>query len=287
MNLQECYRLLNVNEKASNEDLSKSFKRLAMKYHPDKNRERVEWATRAMANINIAYRTIMSHRFEDPADISAEEHGREETPPTAGERRQKKHGTVRKEEPDIASDREILINRFIRLREISKDALYRYFQYGLYNMIRRDDIPNKRKFDDVVLSLRKCYHSIKRLASHTSDTELLEHFNTFSDMIFNFYKASECWNVLDSYSNTIDVEAYRLYRKGDDALHSSHMEIFYERHNRGILKKDFAGAYLLKAEHHFNDTLARFADSTWAVETRIKLDYTLSLKKYISLFFND
>ena len=39
MNIERAYRILGVNRDSSKEDIKKQYKKLAMKYHPDKNKE--------------------------------------------------------------------------------------------------------------------------------------------------------------------------------------------------------------------------------------------------------
>jgi hypothetical protein len=275
MNLEECYKLLEIPPSATGEEITRSFKRLAHRYHPDKNRDRIEWATRAMANLNIAYTTLTSYRFSNPVtDRGPDE--REEAPGA---------GPARREGHDEGFTDEMFIQQFVRFREKAKDGLYRYFQYSLFNLVRRENTLNRGIFNEVVMVLRRSYHNIKRLSGLTRDTELLEHFSVFNEMIFNFYKSSECLNIPDSYSNLMDVEAFRIFKKGDDSLHVAHKEIFYDRHNRGYFRRDISDPLLLKAEYHFREALRAYPASTWAVETMIKLEYVLSLKKYLELFF--
>ncbi len=291
MTIQDCYRILGTPPTATDEEITRAFKKLAQRYHPDKNRDRVEWATRMMADLNVSYTTVMSHRFTQSSGEEAETtEQHEETDKARGETRhnqrpQEEREKNRQEEIRDIFERDLLIKRFVKYREISKDFLYKYFQYNLYNLARREASDNKRIFNNIVYHLRKTYHSILQLMALTRDEELLQHFSVFSGMLFHFYRASECLNILDSYSNIIDVEAYRLYKKGDEALHVSHKEIFYDRHNRGTLKKEVALPYLLKAEHDLRETVRRFPQSTWSVETRIKLEYVQALKRYFALFF--
>ena len=106
-------------------------------------------------------------------------------------------------------------------------------------------------------------------------------------MIFNFYKASECLNILDSYSNYLDVEAYRMYAEGDVLLHRAHKEVFYDRHNRGYFKQDFAIENAGHAKLYFKNTIAEFPKSSWVTEATIKFNYAAALIEYIVLFFNE
>ena len=276
--IDQYYRFLNVGAGATDEEISAAYKKLAFKFHPDKNPHRSDWANQAMTKLNVAYSAVMSHRFK------------EETAPEKQEPRTDRNNNA----PDVGKkpykdiiDSEILTKQFINLRELSKDALYRYFQYSLYNLPIREKVSNRAIFNKMVFSLRKCYHAIRRLKEKTDDPELLEHFDVFATMLYYFYRASECLNIIDSYNNQTDVEAYRVYRNGDEQLNLAHKEIFYDRHNRGYFKKSMAYSLIIDAERILSANLKIFPDSTWAVETAIKLEYAQSLKKYIDLFFSE
>jgi hypothetical protein len=276
MDIATCYVILNVTPSSTDEEISASYKKLALQYHPDKNPHRVAWATEAMAKLNIAYSFVMSHRFKnDTADQNQQ--------PTV-----KTHPHPQKRPaPRVYIDPEILTKQFIQHRDTVKDALYRYFQYNLNNIAIREKVSNQAIFNKIVFILRKAYHAIRTLKSETDDSELIQHFDVFNSMLLNFYRASECLNIIDSYNNQDDVEAYRVYRQGDELLHQAHREIFYDRHNRGYFKKEMAYTYLLQAIKTLKANLNIFPDSSWAVETGIKLDYSNSLLDYINLFFSE
>ena len=279
MDIQESYRILNVSRTASNEEVTAAYKKLAFRFHPDKNPGRLAWANEAMTRLNLAYAAIMSHRFKEQSEEVSRDEDEEAIRPAPPPRTR---GDDR-----AAAESEILTKRFIALRESAKDALYRYFQYNLFNHILRETVSNRAVFNKIVHSLRVAYHAIRRLMTMTNDPELLDHFSVFTDMIFNFYRASECITIIDSYESLYDVEAWRGYRRGDELLHQGHKEIFYDRHNRGYFKQAMAAECVRQAEKIFRANLAVFPDSSWSVETRIKHEYTLSLLNYLNLFFSE
>jgi curved DNA-binding protein CbpA len=293
MDIERCYTILQVGKGSTSEEITRSFRAMALKYHPDKNPQRREWANEQMTTLNMAYSTLMSFRFrqengesgaEKPASHSAQKpSGRE------GQNRAEQEKKFRDELHGLRDEarRDYLINGFVRSRESAKDGMYRYFQYGLYNFHRREERKNLKIYNDMVLLLRRTYHSIRKLSSMTDDPELIEHFDVFSRMIFNFYRASECLNLIDSYRDSYEVDSYRLYKKGDESLHLSHKEIFFDRHNRGYFIRERTVPPLIEAEGLFKRNLKLYSDSSWAVEAGIKLEYVLSLKAYITLFFTE
>ncbi|MCL2155929.1 MAG: DnaJ domain-containing protein [Leptospirales bacterium] len=287
MEIEICYRILQVDKTSSDEEIARSFKSMAMKYHPDKNPERHKWANEQMAILNTAYSTLMSHRFSQENSDAAQEIKKSDNKQSAKsdpvkDIKSKIQKAFIKEE-----EREYLIGKFIKAREDAKDAMYKYFQYNLYNFHRRDEVRNRKIFSDIVTALRKSYHLIKTNSSLTDDKELLDHFNIFSKMIFDFYKASECLNIIDSYKDYYEVDAYRMYKNGDEHLHKGEKELFFDRHNRGFFDRRKTIPEILDAEHIFRKTIQRYGDSSWKIEASIKLEYILSLKNYITLFFSE
>ncbi len=292
MEIELCYRILQIGKASTDEEISRSFKAMAMKYHPDKNPQRREWANEQMTVLNTAYSTLMSYRFSQGSAEAAQEikkSDEEHRAKMAAAERENRRSNAQKEAAKEAAreeEREYLISRFVKAREDAKDMLYRYFQYNLYNFHRREERGNRKIYNDIIISLRKSYHLIKKYTTLTADAELLEHFNVFGKMIFDFYRASECLNIIDSYNNSYEVDAYRMYRKGDEHLHKSEKELFYDRHNRGYLDRKRTIPELLDGENIFRRTIQSYKDSSWAVESSIKLEYALSLKAYITLFFS-
>jgi len=55
---KDYYSILGVSEKASHEEIRRAFRKLAMKYHPDKNLGNEKWAGEKFKEINEAYAVL-------------------------------------------------------------------------------------------------------------------------------------------------------------------------------------------------------------------------------------
>ncbi len=301
MDINQSYKTLNVPESATNEAVSRAFKQLAHKLHPDKNRDRIDWANEMMTGLNVAYSNIMSYRFQMEKVEAESVINKNNGPPPVKNKTKKETPGKDRQRPEKKRDRdpgpydyyadvdndEYLISRFSKLKDTANDSLYKFFQYSINNFVKRDNPVNTGIFNRVVLNLRQSYHAIKKMIDETDNPELREHFDVFSRMIFDFYRASECLNIIDSYMNPLDVDAFRLYKYGDEALHKAHREIFYDRHNRGSFRHSIADSNLVEGIRIFRITMSGYPKSSWIVETRIKLEYAISLKRYLDLFFNE
>jgi hypothetical protein len=290
--LEESYKLLNTASTSTDDEIMKSYRMLALRYHPDKNPDKIEWATGVMSRINTAYTLIMSSRFKNGngrgSEPSAQEKSQSPSPDMRAFQeamRKKREAEERMRQEELRT--ESVIDSFADLRESVKEPLYKFFQFSLYNIARREQGTNRGIFNDIVRILKKSYHNTEELIKQTSDEEVIEHLNVYGAMIFNFYRASECLNIPDRYDNKLDIEAFRLYRRGEESLHKSHREIFFSRHNRGHFDKSHAIEWAIEAREFFKKTLEIFPDSTWVVEAGIKFEYTESLIRYVALFFSE
>uniref|UniRef100_U9TIC9 J domain-containing protein n=1 Tax=Rhizophagus irregularis (strain DAOM 181602 / DAOM 197198 / MUCL 43194) TaxID=747089 RepID=U9TIC9_RHIID len=54
----DLYELLGVNYNSTKEEIDKAYRRKAIKFHPDKNRDNVEAATKFFHQISAAYKTL-------------------------------------------------------------------------------------------------------------------------------------------------------------------------------------------------------------------------------------
>jgi len=56
--MKDYYAVLGVSESASQDDIKRAFRRLAMQYHPDRNLGKEEWAEERFKSINEAYAVL-------------------------------------------------------------------------------------------------------------------------------------------------------------------------------------------------------------------------------------
>ena len=52
---KDYYKILGMPRNAGDEEIKKAFRKLAMQYHPDRNKGREEWANEKFKEINEAY----------------------------------------------------------------------------------------------------------------------------------------------------------------------------------------------------------------------------------------
>ena len=54
------YDLLGIQSNANNDEINKAYKKLALKYHPDRNRENLEEANKKLQDINQAKEILIN-----------------------------------------------------------------------------------------------------------------------------------------------------------------------------------------------------------------------------------
>ena len=55
-----AYEILGISPGATQEEITKAYKKLAIKYHPDKNRGNEEWAKKKFIEVGEAYQSLSS-----------------------------------------------------------------------------------------------------------------------------------------------------------------------------------------------------------------------------------
>jgi DnaJ-class molecular chaperone len=63
-NISIYYRLLNIKRSCTKKDIERAYKKLALKYHPDKNLNNPEIAHEKFCKINEAYTYLLKHHTQ-------------------------------------------------------------------------------------------------------------------------------------------------------------------------------------------------------------------------------
>ena len=71
MNHQKAFRILGIGNKSKEEDIKRAYKKLAVKWHPDKNQDKKEEAEAEFKQISEAYQFLMNNDIRQPQFMSA------------------------------------------------------------------------------------------------------------------------------------------------------------------------------------------------------------------------
>lgn len=69
----DLYQILGVGKRASEAEIKKAYKKLAKKYHPDRNKNRQEWAKKEFIKVNKAYDILSDKEKRKLYDMGGEE----------------------------------------------------------------------------------------------------------------------------------------------------------------------------------------------------------------------
>jgi curved DNA-binding protein CbpA len=76
---EDYYKILGVKRDASHQEIKKAFKKLSLKYHPDKNKDKPEWAKNMFIKIANAYEVLSDTEKRKVYDLHGEEGVKEQT----------------------------------------------------------------------------------------------------------------------------------------------------------------------------------------------------------------
>jgi curved DNA-binding protein CbpA len=99
----DYYRILEVNPTASLQEIRRSFRRLVLKVHPDKNPERTEWSERKIRQLIEAYEVIGDDEKRRRFDVEYRLRSRGASPPQ--QPREKDFFFFKKSDPNACAHR--------------------------------------------------------------------------------------------------------------------------------------------------------------------------------------
>ena len=73
--MREYYKILGVNSNSSQEEIKKAYKKSAMKWHPDRNKDNKEKAEKEFKKITTAYTVLSDPNKKDIYDNNRTKYG--------------------------------------------------------------------------------------------------------------------------------------------------------------------------------------------------------------------
>ena len=147
------YNVLELDASATREDVNKAYKRLALRFHPDKNLNNTEEANRKMVQINTAYEQLTQQQFRStpaPSNAKPSQRGTRNDAHDKSSQEQEKARDTYKMHPRMWSGVPTTVKMArsdLQYRVSAIDAIIQSFK-------NRGDISQPTIFDDLLLLQR-------------------------------------------------------------------------------------------------------------------------------------
>jgi curved DNA-binding protein CbpA len=316
MDIYESYKILGVSTTAEIEEITKAFKLLAKKFHPDANPDKLDWAHKKMSDLNQAYQVIVD--YKKGKSTSSSRPGPSLTEYLKNLFKKEGYtftGNFNKKHPDAknqkqaqdktsyydnhpsyedvkkaAENRQNIISKVSREFKLKKDfideAMFVYYQYKLYKRPLRKEGVGRLKFGDVRRNLKRGLMAIDKIYKSCPLDDLKEELKLYIDFVDKFVKSIDCKDYISSYNDIRNVEAYRYYRDGSDKLDKAFRNVFFEtKTTKNIFREVNIANLLSLAMENFIFIGEQYNQSNFAADASIKADlldyfYRLYIKKY-------
>jgi len=241
---QAALNLFRITPTARLSELNQSYRKLAHKYHPDRNPGKESWAHQAMSRINEAYDVAVDYL-----------------------------GALRYEEIESRLDSEIRAHHnfmavFVNVANRVLDGMFTYYQYGLSNPHQRTSGTPRLRYRQAVKMISAAISRLSELrAPNEVDQETLTTFFKFAQ---SFLQCMQIDRVHSPSSPRSDQLAYRHYHLASDALDNAIRRGFF----REELSKpgEMASPQALSVGmNEYMAVLTQYSQSSWVVETVLRL----------------
>jgi hypothetical protein len=236
--------LFNVTSAASISELNASYRRLALKYHPDNNPARTEWAHQVMVRINAAYDSAVEYL-----------------------------GGLRYDEVQARLDREIRAHDdftalFSVIANRVLDGMFTYYQYGLQNPHQRHSGTPRMRYRQAVRRMSDALGQLEQLrVPNPIDAETLETFRAFARA---FLECMQLDRTHNASSSAEEHKAYRRYYEGSRALDAAIRRAFF-RTELCSPREPASPQNLAVSHNELMTVVTRFKTTSWVKETAMKL----------------
>jgi len=257
MELKEAFRILGLGEESSIEDLNSSFRKLAKRYHPDFNREKEAWANKRMTEINLAYETALNY-FTSPSE---------------------------KLSLNNIKDNILVFSRYFnRAKNYIFQGMLTYYQYGLENVHLRNEGVRRIRFNDSIRYMEKGIKSLKDVYSVVVDPVQKEWCETLLNFSTAFFRNMNNSNYFKPTGNIYENKAYWHFYQGAILLDEAIKEVLFGDLIVNIPNKGNYISKLSRSYEEFTLVISEYPQSTWVVDTILKIYMVELLTKLIKIF---
>ncbi len=321
MDILESYKILGVSTTADMDEINSAFKKLAKKFHPDANPDKLDWAHKRMSDLNMAYQVVVEYKKTGKTDggrpgptisdflknlfkkdsFFSEENirdGFKNSEDKAGDdSQQEKQASYYEKHPSYeelkkaAEKRQNIISSVSKNFKVKRDfideAMFVYYQYKLYKRGLRSEGIGRLKFGDVKRNIKKGLVEIDKIYKSCPLEDLKEELALYIGFVEKFKKFIDCKDYLASYKKLDNVEAFRFYRRGSEKLDKAFSYVFFETKTTQKFFPQINLTNLLSmAMENFIFIGEQYSQTPFAVDSNLKADLLDAFYRlYIKNFF--
>jgi hypothetical protein len=241
---KKALEFFRISDTASLRELNHAYRRVAHRYHPDRNPDRPEWAHRAMIKVNAAYDSAVEYlsalRYE--------------------EIQRHLDGEIRKHDE--------FSRVFDWIADGILDGVFTYYQYGLENPYARQAGTTRLRYRRALRQIATGLDQLKRIGAPNSlDSETLEVFRTFAQA---FHQCMQIDRGAGAPSRPDERAALNHYLSGSRTMDAAIRKSFFT--------EEFSSPRELAAPQNLSVSLSEFMTvvtkhrtCSWIGETALKL----------------
>ena len=228
MDIAVAFKVLELSNGATLEDVSLSFRRLLKIYHPDRNLDRTEWSHERTVELNEAYVAATDY-FRNGGDAVAVEESATETADVYGGSGvgSQRAGYSAEEDPyterayDAPVDPAYSVTLQMRLAneyDLLLDQLFAFYSFGLENLHLRGEGSFRYRFRTIFKHLKGVVARFQELKQWPGSKIQRHQVTAVHAFAAAFYENLLIKPHRQQVLTGNEYRAYRLYRQGSETL---------------------------------------------------------------------
>ena len=228
MDIAVAFKVLELSNGATLEDVSLSFRRLLKIYHPDRNLDRTKWSHEKTVELNEAYvaATDYLRNGGDAVDVdrSADEtadvyHGGGVGPQRPGYAEEEDPYTDREDGSPVDPAYSVTLQmRLATEYDLLLDQLFAFYSFGLENLHLRNEGSFRYRFRTIFRHLKSVVARFQELKQWSGSKIQRHQVTAVHAFAAAFYENLLIKPHVQQVLTGNEYRAYRLYRQGSETL---------------------------------------------------------------------